>query len=69
MSLKAFHLVFIIASIALAVVFGAWSFMTYREPGASVWYLVSAIGSAVAVVGLVIYERFFLKKFKNVSYL
>jgi hypothetical protein len=69
MSLKAFHLVFIIASIALTVVFGAWSFMSYREPGGSVWYLVSTIGCAVAVVGLVFYERYFLKKFKNVSYL
>jgi hypothetical protein len=68
MSLKAFHLVFIIASIALAIAFGVWSGMTYHD-GASVWYLVSAIGSGAAVIALVFYERYFLRKLKNVSYL
>jgi hypothetical protein len=69
MSLKAFHLVFIIASIALALGFSVWSLMNYHSPQGSVRDLVVGIGSALVAVGLVFYERYFLKKFKNVSYL
>jgi hypothetical protein len=69
MSLKAFHLVFIVASILLAVGFAVWSLLNYFSPGGSKWDLAMGAGSVVAAVGLVIYERYFLKKFKNVSYL
>jgi len=69
MSLKAFHLVFIVASILLAVGFAVWSLMNYFSPHGGVWDLVAGSGSAVAAVALVFYERYFLKKFKNVSYL
>jgi hypothetical protein len=69
MSLKAFHLVFIVASILLAVGFSAWSFMTYFQDHAGVWYLVSGVGSAISAVALVIYQKYCLKKLKNVSYL
>lgn len=69
MSLKAFHLVFIIASILLALGFGAWSFMNYASPHGSKSDLVIAIVSGVVALGLVGYEIYFLKKLKNVSYL
>ena len=69
MSLKAFHLVFIVASILLALGFGAWSLVNYFAHQAGVWYLVAGAGSLIAAVGLVFYERYFLKKTKNVSYL
>jgi hypothetical protein len=69
MSLKAFHLVFIIASILLALGFGVWSYMNYRTPQGSTSDLVVAIVSGVVALGLVGYEIYFLKKLKNVSYL
>jgi len=69
MSLKAFHLVFIVASILLAVGFGVWSLMNYLSPEGRMRDLILVIASAVAVVALICYERYFLKKLKNVSYL
>ncbi len=69
MSLKAFHLVFIVASILLAVGFGVWSLMNFFSPEGHTRDLVLAIASAVVVLALICYERYFLKKLKNVSYL
>ena len=69
MSLKAFHLVFIAASILLALGFAGWSLMNYYSAQGRRLDLVLAIASAVVAVALVFYERYFLKKLKNVSYL
>ena len=68
MSLKAFHLIFIIAAIALAVGFGFWLADNYFTDG-GVMNLVGALLSFAAAVGLVFYERYFLKKTKNLTYL
>lgn len=64
MSLKAFHLVFVTVSIALAFGFGVW----LAVQGGFLDYLFAAL-SFGAGVGLIFYERYFLKKTKNVSYL
>jgi len=69
MSLKAFHLVFIIASILLAFGCGAWLVKQYFSPDGRVLHLVAAVLSVAAGVGLIFYERYFLKKTKNLSYL
>jgi hypothetical protein len=69
MSLKAFHLVFIVASILLAIGFGVWSFMNYSAPHGRTSDLVAAIVSAVVALALVGKEIYFLRKLKNVSYL
>ena len=69
MSLKAFHLVFIVASILLAVGFAVWSLFNFLTPTGTMWDMAMGVGAILAAVGLVCYERFFLKKFKNVSYL
>jgi len=69
MSLKAFHVVFITASCALAFGFGVWSFRNYFSIEGRALDLVFGIGSSLAGIGLIIYERYFLKKFKNISYL
>jgi len=68
MSLKAFHLVFIIASILLAFGFGVWLARNYFAAGGAM-NLVGALLSFAAGVALIFYERYFLKKTKNVSYL
>jgi hypothetical protein len=69
MSLKAFHLVFIIAAILLAFGCAAWSWTAYFSPQRGTWDLVWAVVSTVAGVGLIVYEVYFLRKLKNVSYL
>ena len=68
MSLKAFHLVFIIASIVLAFGFGIWAVVAFFKSGGAL-NLIVALGSFAAGVGLIFYERYFLKKTKNISYL
>ena len=68
MSLKAFHIVFIVASTLLAVFFAIWAFNDYFASGARI-DLVYGAGSGIAAVGLVIYGIIFLKKLKHISYL
>jgi hypothetical protein len=68
MSLKAFHVVFVCASILLAFGFGAWSYSAYKDQGKTV-DLIYAIGSTLAGIALVIYFKIVLRKLKNISYL
>jgi hypothetical protein len=69
MSLKAFHVIFITAASLLAFGFGAWLFREYRGQDGATGDLVWALASATVGVSLLVYERFFLKKLKNESYL
>ena len=69
MSLKAFHVIFITASSALAFGCGVWALKDYFSADGRALDLFFALGSVAAGVGLIVYERYFLKKLKNVSYL
>ena len=64
MSLKAFHLVFILLSILFSFVFGIWGVMSGGTAE-----LVLGVISLVGMVGMSVYLFFFLKKLKHVSYL
>ena len=68
MSLKAFHIVFVTASVLLAFGLAAWAFVNYAETRRTN-DLAAGIGSAVAGLGLLVYGRYFLRKLKNISYL
>ncbi|MBI5773568.1 MAG: hypothetical protein HZA89_07485 [Verrucomicrobia bacterium] len=68
MSLKAFHIVFVIASTLLAFGFGGWMLLDYRDEQAG-WQLALGVSSLASGVGLLAYGRYVLKKLKNVSYL
>jgi hypothetical protein len=68
MSLKAFHLVFITAAVIFSFWFGAWMYRAYQAEGATS-DLVYAVASLTVGVALVVYEGFFIKKLKHVSYL
>ncbi|HEY0549031.1 MAG TPA: hypothetical protein VGF13_05480 [Verrucomicrobiae bacterium] len=68
MSLKALHIVFIVASIVLAFGFGAWSLNEYALDGArsNLWF---GVGSILAGVLLIVYSKAMLRKLKDISYL
>ena len=68
MSLKALHVVFVVASIVLAISFGAWSINEFAHGGArsNLWF---GIGSLIAGLLLIVYGRAILKKLKDISYL
>ena len=69
MSLKAFHLVFIMASCGLAFGCGVWELKNFFSVEGTTWDLVYGFAALAAGVALIIYECYFLKKFKDVSYL
>lgn len=64
MSLKAFHVFFISASIVLALGFGVWAWRAYSAQGGAVNLAWTALAFAAAV-GLTVYEVNVLKKFKR----
>jgi hypothetical protein len=69
MSLKAFHIVFITAACILAVGCGIWGIREYRAAAGTTGDLLFGLGSFAAAAGLVLYERYYLKKNKDVKYL
>jgi hypothetical protein len=68
MSLKAFHIVFIVASILLTFGFAAWSFLSFAHDG-PLLHLWFGVGSLASGVILVCYSKYFLRKLKDISYL
>ena len=68
MSLKAFHVLFITASVTLAFWFGWYELDRYATTKAAtdMWF---GLGSCVTGVALIAYGLYFLKKLKNISYL
>ena len=53
MSLKAFHVIFIAASVLLARGFAGWSFVSYAHDGPML-HLWLGIGSVLSAVGLLV---------------
>jgi hypothetical protein len=68
MSLKAFHVVFVSASILLALGVGVWALNRYFQEGGNLNLALGA-GSLLSAIGLGVYGRYFLKKLKHISYL
>lgn len=68
MSLKAFHIVFILVSATLCIGLGVWSIVRFRATQSSefIWGVVC---SFVGLVCLLIYGKWFLHKLRGVSYL
>ena len=69
MSLKAFHVIFITAASAMAFGCGVWGIKNYFSPDGRLLELIFGIGSILVGIALIIYERYFLKKLKDISYL
>lgn len=68
MSLKFFHLVFIVVSILLCFGFGVWLLASNAESSGAI-SVGGAIVSFAAGLVLIGYAKRFLQKFKKVSYL
>ena len=68
MSLKAFHLIFIILSIFFTLMFGLWAVVNHSSSGETA-ELVMGIISLMGTVGLSVYLCYFIKKLKHISYL
>lgn len=68
MSLKAFHVVFIAASILLSFCFAGWSLVNFSDGGRMV-DLISGLVAVVIGLGLMTYGTYVLKKLKHISYL
>ena len=69
MSLKAFHVLFIVASSALAFGCGVWEIKAALSADGRRLDWVFGLAAIAAGVLLLVYERYFLKKTKNMSYL
>jgi len=69
MSLKAFHIVFIVASLLLCLGFAAWAFDNYFEGDGVRVNLIYGVASLIAAGGLLVYGKYFLRKLKHISYL
>jgi hypothetical protein len=68
MSLKAFHVVFIAASILLAFGFAAWCFVQYADTRRAT-ELIYGISSAAIGLVLIGYGKYVLRKLRHISYL
>ena len=68
MSLKAFHVLFITASVTLSFWLGWYELDRYATTKATtdMWF---GVGSCVTGVVLIAYGIYFLNKLKNISYL
>lgn len=68
MSLKAFHVFFITVAGFSSLFFGLWAVRDWRGGGETSTLVLGLISFAV-LVSLIPYGRWFLRKFKNESYL
>jgi hypothetical protein len=64
MSLRGFHIVFIVFSTLLALGTGAWCIWVDLVEGAPV-FLAGAVGSFLAAIGLIVYGVWFYRKMKR----
>jgi hypothetical protein len=68
MSLKAFHVVFIVAALLLSAWTAWWSWGRWAAGDGGTW-LALAVACAAAIVALLVYGWWFLQKTRGVSYL
>ena len=69
MSLKAIHIVFVIASCLMTAFFAIWSWREYSGPLGSPVHLAYGLASVAGFCGLLVYGKYFLKKLKHINYL
>ena len=68
MSLRAFHLLFILASIALSLIMALWGGVTYGTDRGTVWHLVTVIGALLTAGLLAGYIVKFIRKTREIGW-
>jgi len=68
MSLKTFHLVFVLVCVLFSLGFGYWAMTEYRTTREGS-LLACGVFSIAGAGAMVVYGRWFLRKLKGVSYL
>ena len=68
MSLRAFHLLFILASIALSLMMAVWGGVAYGTDRGSVWHLVTIIGALLTAGLLAVYVVKFVGKTREMGW-
>ena len=68
MSLKTFHIFFIVVSMLLCIGVGIWATQNFAESGNGA-HLTLGVGSFVGTILLACYGVWFLRKLKGESYL
>lgn len=64
MSLKAFHIFFVVFSVGISAFFGVWTLL-YQAEGVEPISMMYGYGSLAASVGLMVYGVMFLQKIKR----
>ena len=64
MSLKGFHIVFIVFATIVTVIFGVWA-LQYHAYSQNTGHLVTAVGSLILAAALIIYGVLVAKKLKT----
>ena len=67
MSLRAIHIVFIVASILLAAFTTFWGVAMFMTERGVAWHLAFAAGSLCAVVGMAVYAVKFVRKTREIG--
>lgn len=68
MSLRVFHLLFIIASIALSLMMAVWGGVTYGTDRGTVWHLVTTGGATLAAGMLAAYVVKFVRQSREIGW-
>ena len=67
MSLRAFHILFIVASIGLTLMMAGWGGVTWGTVRGTGWHLVTAFGGLVAAGLLSVYAVRFVRKTREMG--
>jgi len=67
MSLRGVHLIFIVASILMAIVVGIWAVARYVSPEGSGEHLALAVLAAGSTAGLTVYAVNFVRKTRQMG--
>ena len=68
MSLRVFHLLFIIASIVLSLMMAVWGGVTYGTARGTVWHLVTTGGATLAAGMLAAYVVKFVRQSREIGW-
>ncbi|HAV62952.1 MAG TPA: hypothetical protein DCY13_11375 [Verrucomicrobiales bacterium] len=68
MSLKAFHIAFVIITVLTSFVIGGLLIHAFLKEG-GLWNIVGSLAAFASGVGLIYYGKYVLKKLRHISYL